>query len=160
MTFRKLEDARRSAVDSQFAFIFAMMRRGMAFEMADLLSFENHELLKNVFVRALMEEPLEGFKRMTHDQIYRADITFFGLLNDATRDGVKRRGRADRPLDSVFAATLMHPRFLLAMAPRQTPGTSSGSASSTVGCLVNDLNLVCSISCPAVTYAKPPPFGW
>ena len=128
MTFRKLEDSRRSPIDSQFAFIYAMMRRGLALEMADLVAFEKHELLKNHFVAALMEEPMEGFQRVPFDQIYRADLVFFTLLNDASRDGVKRRGNAARPLDVIFEATLIHPRFTQAMTPRQAPVIVRGAA--------------------------------
>jgi hypothetical protein len=47
MKLRKLEDYKRSPVDSQFAFIFAFHRRGLALEIADLLCFENHEILRN-----------------------------------------------------------------------------------------------------------------
>jgi hypothetical protein len=129
MTFRKLEDSRRAAVDSQFAFIYAMMRRGLALEMADLVAFEKHELLKNHFVAALMEEPMEGFQRVTFDQVYRADLVFFTLLNDASREGIKRRGNAARPLDVIFEATLIHPRFVQSMTPRQTPVIVRGAAS-------------------------------
>jgi hypothetical protein len=128
MKFKKLEDEKRSPVDSQFAYIFAMQRRALGFEMADLLAFEKHELLRNRLVQALMEEPLDGFQRLTMDQIYRADVIFFTLLNDAARNGLRRHCALERPLDLIFEATLLHPRFTAALTHRLAPPQSSAAA--------------------------------
>jgi hypothetical protein len=65
-----------------------------------------------------MEEPFEGLQRFTFDQVYRADVVFFNLLNDATRGGLRRHGSNERPLDRIFEATMLHPRFTQAMTPR------------------------------------------
>jgi hypothetical protein len=128
MKFRKLEDDKRSPIDSQFAYMFAMQRRALAFEMADLIAYEKHELLRNRLVQALMEEPFDGFQGLTMDQIVRADVVFFTLLNDQARDGLRRHGALERPLDLIFEATLLHPKFTAALTHRLAPPPQSGAA--------------------------------
>ena len=50
--------------------------------MADLLRFENHELLRSKFIAALMNVPLSVFQRFSVAQVVEADLEFFKLLSD------------------------------------------------------------------------------
>ena len=115
---KRVKEDHFSPVDSQFAFGFALQRRALALEMADILSFENHELLKARFTAALMKEPLSGFQRLSVEQIVEADIVFWQTMAELTRDGIRRQGSADRPCDAAMQAALKHEDFTMAMTPR------------------------------------------
>jgi hypothetical protein len=121
MKFKLMDHASRSPVDSQFGLIFALQRRGLALDMADLLSFENHEILRGKFIAALMKTPFSGFARFTVEQVVEADIEFFKLLSEHCRDGIRRQGAVTRPFDRVFAEVLKHEDFTQAMQPRLAP---------------------------------------
>ena len=94
--------------------------------MADILSFENHELLKAKFVSAVMKTPFTGLQQFSVEQVMEADVQFWLLMAEATRDGIRRQGAKDRPCDEAFKEVFKHPDFTIAMTPRQI---GSGSAS-------------------------------
>ena len=119
MRLKMSRDELRSPIDCQFAFEYALKRRGIAMEMADMLSYENHELLRELFVEAIMEEPYAGFQRFSLDQIIEADRHFWKLMARATRDGIRRSGCRDRPCDLVMEKVLASRAFTVAMTPRQ-----------------------------------------
>ena len=119
LVLKQVRDDVRSPVDSQFDFIHAHMRRGMAMEMADLLAFENHEILRKKFVAALTKKPMTGFQAVGFGQIFDADVEFWMALADLTRDGIKRSGGAVRPCDAAFKEAITSDNFLQAMMPRQ-----------------------------------------
>jgi hypothetical protein len=117
--FKKLRDELRSPVDGQFALNFAFMRRGLALEMADILSHENHEKLKSKYISAMMKQLMDGYKPVTVEQVYTADIEFWICMAEATQDGIRRSGAKERPCDAAFNEVLRGDTFLQAMAPRQ-----------------------------------------
>jgi hypothetical protein len=119
--FKKLRDELRSAVDGQFALNFAFMRRGLALEMADIMSHENHEKLKSKYISSMMKQPMEGYRPVTVEQIYAADIEFWINMAEATQDGIRRSGAKDRPCDAFFNDVFRSDNFLQAMAPKQGP---------------------------------------
>ena len=121
MRLKQVVEDTSSPISSQFELIHALMRRALALEMGDLLSFENHELLRNKYVAALMKTPFSGFARFTMEQMIEADIHLFRILADKTREGVRRVGVQDRPLDKVFAEALREDDFVQAMTPRLAP---------------------------------------
>ena len=96
-------------------------------EMADLLSFENHEILRKKFVAALTKRPMTGFQSVGFGQIFDADVEFWMSLADLTRDGIKRGGASIRPCDAAFKEALSSENFTQAMMPRQgsTPSRPS-----------------------------------
>ena len=125
LVLKQVRDDVRSPVDSQFDFIHAHMRRGMAMEMADLLAFENHEILRKKFVAALTKRPMTGFQAVGFGQIFDADVEFWMALADLTRDGIKRSGGAVRPCDAAFKEAITSENFMQAMMPATLRGLSS-----------------------------------
>jgi hypothetical protein len=116
----KVRDETVSVPDCQFAMGFAIQRRGIALNIADVMSYESHEALHQRLVHALMKEPLRGFSRITVEQALEADAQFWTLLAEVTRSGVRRVGVDTRPCDHFLQATMVHPEFFMALMPRQT----------------------------------------
>ena len=119
LRLKMVRDDLRNVVDSQFALLFSFQRKAMALEMADIMSFENHELLRDRFVAALMKPPYSGFQRFTLEQVLEADVQFWVLMAEETRDGIRRSGAVERPCDAAFPRVMAHADFVIAMTPRQ-----------------------------------------
>ena len=100
----------------------ALTRRGLAFEMVDLMSFDAHEKLSNLLMREYLRPAMEdGFRRVSLEQVQRADMEIFHLATTATRAGIKRTAEG-RPLDTVIPKLLDDPSVRLLLM--QTQGSS------------------------------------
>ena len=128
LLLKQVRDDVRSAVDGQFAYNFAMQRRAIGMEMADIMSFENGDELRDIFVAAMMKAPFSGFEPFSCEQVLEADLQFWLIIAELTRDGVKRKGSADRPCDVVFQRAIDHRDFQIAMTPRQRQATRPAAA--------------------------------
>jgi len=103
---------------SDYNLDLALRRRGLAFEMADLMGWEAHEKLRNDLMSSLSRPPIPGYGKVTKIQLKRADEIAFGLLSKATEGGVKRVA-GERPLDKAVEAVLNHREYNLALQPLQ-----------------------------------------
>ena len=101
---------------------FALKRRGLAFEMAEIMDYKTHEMLSEKLLAAYMRDPFTGYARVTLEQLVRADQEAFRQLAVATRAGIKRDADGHRPCDKAMKVILNDPEF------RQTlmnlPGSS------------------------------------
>ena len=130
LLLKQVRDDVRSAVDGQFAYNFAMQRRAIGMEMADIMSYENGDELRDIFVAAMMKAPFSGFEAFSCEQVLEADLQFWLIIAELTRDGVKRKGSADRPCDLIFQKALDHRDFQIAMTPRQRQSSRPAAAAS------------------------------
>ena len=76
--------------DSELKLHVALKRRGLAFEMGDLLQFELHGRLVEKMIAAYMRPAIGGHKKVDVAQIERADKEAFRLLAERTRGGIRR----------------------------------------------------------------------
>ena len=95
-----------------------LQRRGMVLEMADLLTFENHELLVNSFMTEYQRDVMPGFGRIGWDQLRNADKECWILLALKCRSGLRRNSSADRPLDQHISDFLKDPSFRFLVVAR------------------------------------------
>ena len=89
----------------------AFRRRSIAFEMADLASYESMELVTDLFLRELMRAPPPGFSKVTLDQLLRPDRELFFELGHRCRTGVRRMPGGRRPFDVQIPLILDSPQF-------------------------------------------------
>ena len=122
------EDEVLCRLSSQFELLHAIMRRGLALEMADALSFDLHEVLRRRLIAAITQVPSEGFLPVGLNQMLDADQVIWQQLYKATREGIKRRSSATRPLDDCMMKVLDSLKTQMALMPRQ--GSVSAAASS------------------------------
>jgi hypothetical protein len=115
-------DESRTAIDTQFAFSFAMQRRSLALYMGDVMAFELSEKLRSKYIAVLMKAPQEGYAQVQMQQILAADAIFWIEMQecDELENGVKRNA-AGRPCDQAFPSVFNGTEFRMAIAQRQVP---------------------------------------
>ena len=84
--YKQKDDDPTCKVDSQLMLQFAWKRRGLAFEMANLMRFENHERIVDAIQAAMMDDPIPGFTRVSMAQALRANVMAFRLMSELTRN--------------------------------------------------------------------------
>ena len=118
------------SIATQSLFENAFVRRSLAMDMADVMSFELGERLRRSLIAALTEEVPPGYSAVSLNQLVAADKKFWVKLAGETCGGVKRCGEDERPCD-VEGAKLMEGVLLnMMLAPRAvapSPAQSSGA---------------------------------
>lgn len=77
----------------------ALRRRGVAYEVAQAMSFEIHERVINFLFFELKKEPMEGFAAVTLQQVAAADRELHVRLAERTRAGLVPGPNGELPLD-------------------------------------------------------------
>ena len=131
MVFKRLEDDSLAETGSQFALQFALQRRALALDMADIVAYEITAKLNTLLVAAHMKQPPRGFAAVSISQMLEADQTAWTLVADQTRKGIKRTG-AGRPCDAALTAVFKEHEFSMALMPRLY-GLGSSSAAAAAG---------------------------
>lgn len=108
---------------------YCLVRRGLAMEQANIISYANHDRLTEKLMSARMEEPQPGYQKLTMKQIETADKKFWTLMAEATREGVKALA-AGRPCDMAFKECITSPEFLTLLQPRVSSQSSSNQTSN------------------------------
>ena len=90
---------------------YALVRRGLALEQANVLAYGTHDSLVEKYMAARLLEPPPGYARIGLKQIETADRQFFVLMAEKTRGGIMVKGGA-RPCDDHFASVLSSAEFL------------------------------------------------
>ena len=100
----------------------ALRRRGVAYEVAQAMSFEVHELILNFFFFELKKEPMEGFAPVSLQQLAAADRELHVRLAELTRAGFRAGPAGELPLDVPATTILNGPelRWMLMPMPRRT----------------------------------------
>ena len=96
----------------------ALKRRGIAFELAKLMSFEKHEAIVNLLFSELQREPLEGFRRPTMAQLAAADREIHVKLSEKTRSGLPLGPQGELPLDQYVQQVLEMPAVMWLLMPK------------------------------------------
>ena len=111
----------------------ALRRRGVAYEVAQAMSFEVHESIINYVFFELKKEPLEGFSQVTLQQVAAADRELHVRLAEATRGGFRVGPAGELPLDLHVKKILEGPELkwiLMPMPKRNVAKTAGGDAAT------------------------------
>ncbi|CAL1143235.1 unnamed protein product [Cladocopium goreaui] len=113
---------------------YALVRRGLALDQANIMEYENHDKLTELLLEVRMQEPPLGYQRVSMKQLEAADKKFFVLLGEATRSGIKAN-QTGRPCDQAFAGVFNSAEFRHLLQPRMNQGrkrrSEVGQSSST-----------------------------
>ena len=102
----------------------ALKRRGAAYELANLMSYEKHELLINLLFSELQRDPPEGFKRPTMSQLAAADREVHVKLAEQTRAGLPLGPNGELPLDQYIEKVLALPAVMWLLMPKPRTAVS------------------------------------
>jgi hypothetical protein len=119
----------------------ALMRRGVAMDMARLLSFQNHELLVRWYMRELHRDALPGYKKTSLDQIALVDKEIFMRLTEETRSGLHIEPLdGGYVLDRLLPSVMLEPRIISILNPLPAGGNGSGGPPSVKRAADNELD--------------------
>ena len=101
----------------------ALQRRGLAFDLAELLRYEDHQVWVELVLQHYGRAPPDGYAKLTVDQLVKADMTLFRKMADFTRTGIQRRPDGTYPLTAAItaAASSTDVMFLLMPLPGVPP---------------------------------------
>lgn len=106
-------------VSTELEVMNAMKRRGIAYELANLMSFEKHEMIINLLFAELQREPIDGFRKLTISQLASADREIHLKLSELTRAGLPLGPAGELPLDAHVEAVLALPSVMWLLMPKQ-----------------------------------------
>ena len=85
-------DKNLAATSTDLQVGLAFRRRGLAFDMGDVMGWEAHESLREEMMCAFAREPLSGYAKVSLEQVKKADEMAFYLLSKFAKQGIKRVG--------------------------------------------------------------------
>jgi hypothetical protein len=108
----------------------ALTRRALGFELANLASYESAQALTAKLMKEYMRTPLDGYHRVSIQQLERADRAAFIKIAEITSGGVQRGADGLLPCDNAFlmAVADMDVTYLLMQLPKTKSSSSSSGA--------------------------------
>lgn len=105
-------------VSSDLKLVQALTRRGIAFEIAGILTFECHQRFVNLLTNELQRPPISGYRTVSMAQAARADRELFRRLGMASRSGWPQAMTA-LPFDETWKQEMDDPAVRQLLAPLQ-----------------------------------------
>lgn len=111
----------RVAVSTDLEVHNALRRRGVAYDVGQAMSFTKHEELINLFFNEMQREPLDGFQRVSLEQVAAADREVHVRLAEKTRSGLTKSVDGGLPLDQPLEEVMQSSevRWLLMPMPKR-----------------------------------------
>ena len=107
-------------VGTELKLLYALQRRGLAFDLVGLMTWDTHTEWSNKLFRALMSEAIPNFSPISLDQLMRADQELFLLLAAEHTGPLKASGLdQDPPLDAEVRRLMNDPRINVHLTPLQ-----------------------------------------
>lgn len=106
-----------------------LQRRGLALDMAGVMSYTVHDRLVSFLFDEYMRTPIEGYARTTVDQLHCADREIWSMLSKNCRAGVRALpGSNIRPLEDKLDACISSTTVRMIVMGRPTSGRPSPSS--------------------------------
>ena len=115
-------------IGTELKLMYALQRRGLAFDVVSLMSWETHSEWVNKLFRALMSDATPNFSPISLEQLLRADQELFLLLAAEYTGSLKPPALdADPPLDQEVKRLMNDPRINVHLTPIQRIEKRSGN---------------------------------
>ena len=116
-------------ISSDLKLYQTLVRRGIAFHMAHLLSTKVHDELKEWYIRELQRDAVPGYQKISLTQVLRVDQEIFRRLAELTRSGLATdMMTGDFVLDPLLPRVLLEPRIVAFMNPLPLGAKTGGEA--------------------------------
>ena len=106
----------------------AYARRGLALEVADIMTFTVHEKLVDKMFQEYQREPPMGYSQVSLKQIAEADRRAWKLVSEQLQGDLGRDGNRNLHADAAMEKMLTEPAFLTLLMP--LPGGRPAAAAS------------------------------
>ena len=107
-------------VSSDMLVRYALVRRGLALEQANILDYKLHDELLKKYMFFRLTDPPPGYARVSLKQIEQADRQFILLMAEQTRNGIRVKAGGTRPCDNSFRRVFERP-LAAGAANREAP---------------------------------------
>jgi hypothetical protein len=105
-----------------------LIRRGLALDIGDVMSFESHRKIVNRLMSSLAKEPpAAGWAQINIEQVKRADEYIFRRLAEECRTGVRRRPSGVLPLDDQIDEILREHDLSIILSHLRGSGGNGGN---------------------------------
>eukprot|EP00973_Karenia_brevis_P031338 4324886-Karenia_brevis.AAC.1 len=104
-------------------FMLAMQRRGVALEIARLMTYKAHEKLVAKYLKAIRHPPIEGYKGVTMQQVYLADVEAFSQAANLLKCNLSEGDDGTLPMDAILSDLLGDAQIRMLLT--QMPGGQS-----------------------------------
>ena len=101
---------------------YALTRRGLALDQANLLRFRLHDSWVERLMKVRHTAPPPGCSAIAHQQILSADRKLFVKVAEATREGVQLQATG-RPIDLIWESMCNHPDVAHLLQPLPSPAS-------------------------------------
>ena len=125
---KTLEVQRYARTSTDLLLRYTLQRRGLAFDIADLMAYEEHQkIVDGLLTEYLRPAPL-GYADITIEQLSRTDREIFKRLQSKCRGGIRRGTDGSRPLEVHLDSVLADPRVRMLLMPLQAKHSSQGES--------------------------------
>ena len=117
-------------VGSELKCLWALQRRGIAFDQAEILSWDVHESWVHKLFNTLSQEVPAGFGRVSLAQVLRADRELFVLMTQEISDPLRPAAGSPKPMDAALQRLITDPRLMVYLTPVQQSAKQIPSVST------------------------------
>lgn len=114
----KVKEALTAEYDTDLKLRFALQRRSLAFDQARLVDYQDFERWSQILLEAYTAPAMEGYQKVTIEQLHRADLQLFKVLIRETRNGIKAVGTR-QPMAEALKEAIKAPEVRLLLQPLQ-----------------------------------------
>ena len=109
LTVARAEEDVPSDTSSELKIMWALQRRGLAYDQADVIRWETHEAWIREMFSHLYRAPPPGYARVSVAQILRADRELFTKVAEVCREGITPRADGSLPVDGNITVFMHNP---------------------------------------------------
>lgn len=120
-------DSEVASLGSDFLVRQAFLRRALAFDQAQIISFKTHETWANSLFESMQRDPPPGYARTSLSQILAADKEIFVLMGEQCRAGIAQTATGVRPANDCMLRLMDHSKIQFLLLPLPTPGGRGGN---------------------------------
>ena len=114
----KVKEALTAEYDTDLKLRFALQRRSLAFDQARWVDYQDFERWSQILLEAYTAPAMEGYQKVTIEQLHRADLQLFKVLIRETRNGIKAVGTR-QPMAEALKEAIKAPEVRLLLQPLQ-----------------------------------------
>ena len=127
LVVKSSEEKLTSSTDTEIKVHYAMVRRALALQFAQLMSFDQHGRWEQFLFESLHREPPPGFNRPSLGQILQCDKAAWQRLGTTVNE-VRQRRDGTYPLGEALLALMHDPNITLFLMPVAKAASSSTSS--------------------------------
>ena len=116
LVLKNQDEKLTSSTDSEIKVHYAMIRRGLAFQFARLMSHDQHCQWETFLFESLHRETPPGYVRPSLAQLLQCDKAAFGRLSSTLQD-IRQNAARDYPLGIALLNLRFDPNITLYLAP-------------------------------------------